>query len=166
MYMINGPLNLKLGDTAEVVLATVGGLGTDHLNSITDLRYRARQAAYLYEIFVRQMTDGSLNIDLPEINFANDYILYQNYPNPFNSSTIIKYQLPEPAFVKLAVYDILGEEVKVLVNESKGAGNHQIEFNSAGLASGIYIFRISFENSSSKLVKDGLTKSNKLLLIK
>lgn len=166
MYMVNGPINLNLGDTAEIVLATVGGLGTDHLNSITDLRYRAREAAYLYEIFIRQMTDGNLSVELPERDFKNDYILYQNYPNPFNSSTIIKYRLPEPAYVKLAVYDMLGSTVRVLVNENKGAGTYKEEFNPSGLASGIYICRISFDNTSSKLVKNGLTKTNKLLHIK
>ncbi|MGE5806507.1 MAG: T9SS type A sorting domain-containing protein [Ignavibacteria bacterium] len=166
MYMINGPLSLKQGDTVEIVLATVGGLGTNHLNSITDLRYRARQAAYLYELFVRQMTDDNLNPEIPKRNILEDYVLHQNYPNPFNSSTFIKYELPEPALVKLVVYDMLGSVVKVLVNENKGAGKYRVEFNPSGLARGVYIYRITFENSSSRLVNDGLTKTSKLLFIK
>ncbi|MGE5806506.1 MAG: T9SS type A sorting domain-containing protein, partial [Ignavibacteria bacterium] len=166
-YMVSGPINLELGDTAEIVIATVGGLGTDRLNSITELRQRAREATYLYQIFVNQMTDDNLNPQLPEREIPErKYALYQNYPNPFNSSTIIKYELPEPAFVKLIVYDILGSTVKVLVNENKAAGIYQVEFNPSGLASGIYICRISFDNTSSKLVKDGLTKTNKLVHIK
>ncbi|MGE5811183.1 MAG: T9SS type A sorting domain-containing protein, partial [Ignavibacteria bacterium] len=166
-YMVSGPINLELGDTAEIVIATVGGLGTDRLNSITELRQRAREATYLYQIFVNQMTDDNLNPQLPEREIPErEYALYQNYPNPFNSSTIIKYELPEPAFVKLIVYDILGSTVKVLVNENKAAGTYQVEFNPSDLASGIYICRISFDNTSSKLVKDGLTKTNKLVHIK
>jgi hypothetical protein len=167
IWMMSGPIDLKLGDTAEVVVALVGGFGSDHLNSITDLRYRTKQAGYLYDIFVEQMTNESLNPQIPERNIdVRNYILSQNYPNPFNSSTFIKYELPEPAFVKLAVYDILGREVKVLVNEIKGAGKYKVEFNPSGLSSGVYIYRISFGNNSSRLVKDGLTKTSKLLFIK
>jgi len=56
--------------------------------------------------------------------------------------------------------------VKVLVNESKDSGKYSVEFNSAGLASGIYIYRISLDNPSSRLVYDNLTKSCKLIVIK
>jgi len=167
MYLVNGPIKLKVGDTAEVALALVGGLGTDHLNSITHLKYHASLAAHLFQIFVRQMTDGDLKVEFPEhlLNSRN-FVLYQNYPNPFNSSTFIKYQLPKPAFVKLVVYDILGREVKILVNEMKNAGSYKAEFNPFRLSSGVYIYRISFNNISSRLVYDGLTKTNKLLYIK
>ncbi|MFA7421243.1 MAG: T9SS type A sorting domain-containing protein, partial [Melioribacteraceae bacterium] len=73
------------------------------------------------------------------------FSLMQNYPNPFNPSTIIKYDLPTNANVKLVVYDILGREVAILVNEEKSAGSHQIEWSSATykyISSGIYIYRI------------------------
>lgn len=73
------------------------------------------------------------------------FSLEQNYPNPFNPSTVITYQLPEAAKVYLAVYDVLGNEVAVLVNGVQQAGTHQAEFSTSlgkGLASGMYVYRL------------------------
>jgi hypothetical protein len=72
-----------------------------------------------------------------------EYKLYENYPNPFNPSTSIKFSLPEKAFVKLAVYDVMGREVVVLINSQMNAGIHQILFNAEGLSSGLYFCKIS-----------------------
>ena len=71
------------------------------------------------------------------------YNLKQNYPNPFNSSTTIKYELPKSAEVRLSVYDILGREVSVLVNEKKDAGIHEVKFDASGLSSGVYFYRLT-----------------------
>ena len=68
--------------------------------------------------------------------------LEQNYPNPFNPSTTIRYELGAPANVRVSVYDILGREVTVLVNERGNAGIHEVEFDASGLASGVYYYRI------------------------
>jgi hypothetical protein len=70
------------------------------------------------------------------------YSLSQNYPNPFNPVTKINYELPKNGLVKLVIYDILGREVKTLVNELKTAGRYTIEFNGSQLASGVYFYRI------------------------
>jgi hypothetical protein len=70
------------------------------------------------------------------------YQLQQNYPNPFNPSTTINYSIPQYSFVTLKIYDITGKEIKTLVNQDKSPGNYSITFNGAGLASGIYIYRI------------------------
>ena len=80
--------------------------------------------------------------DLPK-----NYELLQNYPNPFNPSTKIRFSVPFVRnslmnSVQLKVYDILGNEVATLVNEEKEAGNYEVEFSSANLASGIYIYRL------------------------
>ena len=75
----------------------------------------------------------------------NNYILYQNYPNPFNPSTKIGYKLKERGYVKLYVYDIKGELVEVLVNQTQEAGYYEVEFNRHGkhqLSSGVYIYQI------------------------
>jgi hypothetical protein len=72
----------------------------------------------------------------------NVYSLAQNYPNPFNPSTKILFSLPKAGDVKLVVYDILGKEVNVLVNDYRTAGTHQVEFNASNLASGVYLYRI------------------------
>jgi hypothetical protein len=71
------------------------------------------------------------------------FALEQNYPNPFNPSTVIRYQLPVASDVKLLVYDLLGREVARLVDEHKPAGYHEVQFEPSGLASGMYVYRIT-----------------------
>jgi hypothetical protein len=73
---------------------------------------------------------------------VHSYLLYQNYPNPFNPSTTIKYELPKSSDVRLSVYDILGREVSVLVNERREAGVHEVKFEGSNLASGVYFYRL------------------------
>jgi len=68
--------------------------------------------------------------------------LYPNYPNPFNPSTTIQYSVPKQSNVKLIIYDALGREVALLVNEEKMAGNYIAEFNAANLSSGIYFYQL------------------------
>ncbi len=68
--------------------------------------------------------------------------LLQNYPNPFNPTTTIGYQLPAGAHVRLVMFDLLGREVAVLVNERKEAGRHAVTFDATGLASGTYFYRL------------------------
>jgi hypothetical protein len=77
-----------------------------------------------------------------------DFELSQNYPNPFNPSTMISYTIPNVgtglalSAVQLKVFDILGNEVATLVDEEKSAGRYEVSFNAAGLASGVYIYRL------------------------
>ena len=77
--------------------------------------------------------------DLPT---AKDFRLFQNYPNPFNPSTKIYYHIAQTGFVKLAVYDILGNEVETLVNEEKPIGSYKVNFDATGLSSGIYFYKL------------------------
>ncbi len=81
----------------------------------------------------------------------------QNYPNPFNPTTNISYRIPESGFVSLKVYDALGREVAALVNEVKPAGNYLVNFNAAGLASGVYFYRLKAGN---------FTQNHKMILLK
>ncbi|PIQ09889.1 MAG: hypothetical protein COW71_04690 [Ignavibacteriales bacterium CG18_big_fil_WC_8_21_14_2_50_31_20] len=87
----------------------------------------------------------------------NTFSLSQNYPNPFNPTTIIQYSIKEVSNVKLRVYDMLGREVKTLVNQQQSAGRYNIEFNAANLSSGVYFYRIEAGN---------FVASKKLLLLK
>jgi beta-glucuronidase len=84
------------------------------------------------------------------------YSLEQNYPNPFNPETIIRYNIPKEAFVKIKVYDALGNEITTLVNENKIAGKYEVNFNAdkCRLSSGIYLYRIEANDftSTSKMV--------------
>ena len=69
--------------------------------------------------------------------------LEQNYPNPFNPTTVVSYQLPVSSDIRLVVYDLLGREVAVLANERKPAGTYQATFDATGLASGVYVYRLT-----------------------
>ncbi|MCX6159580.1 MAG: T9SS type A sorting domain-containing protein [Ignavibacteriae bacterium] len=75
-------------------------------------------------------------------NLPTSYKLSQNYPNPFNPATKINFALPKQGFVTLKVYDIIGREIKTLVNEVKQAGYYTVDFNGSSLASGVYFYRI------------------------
>ena len=77
------------------------------------------------------------------------FSLSQNYPNPFNPNTSISYSIPENSFVTLKIYDVLGHEVEVLINEQKEPGNYQIDFNASELSSGIYYYTLTAGNFTS-----------------
>lgn len=81
-------------------------------------------------------------IILPQTQVVENYNLSQNYPNPFNPSTVINYAIKEAGLVKIKVYDILGNEVAVLVNETKEAGYHSVKFNASKLPSGVYVYTL------------------------
>lgn len=74
------------------------------------------------------------------------FLLNQNYPNPFNPNTLIKYSIPVKTFVQLKVFDILGKEVAVLVNEEKESGLYTIKFNAGNFATGLYVYQIRAGN--------------------
>jgi hypothetical protein len=92
-----------------------------------------------------------------EVNGPLTFALEQNYPNPFNPSTTIKYSVPENSFVKLSVYNLIGEEVNVLVSRQIDAGFYEIEFNGTGLPSGIYFYKLQVEN---------IVETKKMILMK
>jgi len=83
-----------------------------------------------------------VSVDDEIASVPEEYDLFQNYPNPFNPTTTIRYSIITSDLVCIKVYDILGREVKTLVNEFKQAGTYDIQFDASGLASGIYLYRI------------------------
>ena len=71
-----------------------------------------------------------------------EYVLYQNYPNPFNPSTTISFDVKQAAFVSIKIYDLVGQEVATLVSRTIPSGRYTIEWNAAGLTSGLYFCRM------------------------
>ena len=86
-----------------------------------------------------------------------DFSLNQNYPNPFNPSTTISFVLPSSAKTSLEVYNLLGQKVATLMNGFTSAGYHEVQFNAAHLASGVYVYR---------LTSGTFTSVKKLMLVK
>ena len=74
--------------------------------------------------------------------YVDDFALNQNYPNPFKAETVIRFAVPEASRVHLAVYDMLGHEVAVLVDGPVPAGQHQVHFDAKGLPSMLYLYRL------------------------
>jgi hypothetical protein len=98
----------------------------------------------------------------PEIQVPDKFELAQNYPNPFNPVTNIRYTLPKMSHVKIEIFNILGQRVRVLVNEDKAPGTHSIRWNSLDdrgmrVASGVYIYR---------MITDKFVQVRKMVLIK
>ncbi|MFQ6007665.1 MAG: T9SS type A sorting domain-containing protein [Candidatus Zixiibacteriota bacterium] len=86
-----------------------------------------------------------------------DYALKQNYPNPFNPTTEIAFDLPEPAHVKLTIYNVLGQTVETLMERDMEAGSHTVTWDARKNASGVYFYRITTNN---------FTDTKKMLLLK
>jgi len=86
-----------------------------------------------------------------------NYSLSQNYPNPFNPTTKIQFAIPVSGFVSLSVFDVLGKEVDVLVNENKAAGNYEVDFDASKLTGGIYFYKLQTGN---------FTTTKKMVLMK
>jgi hypothetical protein len=70
------------------------------------------------------------------------FLLSQNFPNPFNPSTIIKFYIPKPSFVKLKVFNSLGKEITTIISQNLSAGEYNFDFNASELGSGIYFYQI------------------------
>jgi hypothetical protein len=96
-------------------------------------------------------------VEEPAASVPVGFALEQNYPNPFNPSTFIRFQVPEDGWVTLSVYDVLGRDIAVLVNEPKSPGSYAVEFDATGLASGLYVYR---------LAAGSFTLARKMMLVK
>lgn len=99
------------------------------------------------QVFVR-----NISTEIP-----NRFSLYQNYPNPFNPTTNIKFDIPKKSFVKLVIYNLLGKEVKTLVNEEMNTGSYQADWNASTYPNGVYFYRIQTE---------GYTEVKRMILTK
>ena len=150
-----------IGNSAWEKIGFVQGNGNS--NSPKEYRFTDNTTTSgLYAYRLKQLdNDGTFKysetIEVLVSQIPNDFSLNQNYPNPFNPSTTISYDIPKTSFVKISVYDILGKEIKVLVNEAKNPGYYETVFDARELAGGIYCFSIRAGD---------FTQNKKMLLLK
>ena len=115
------------------------------------------------QVFVQWIMGGALETAATSVAGEDGtpaaFGLAQNYPNPFNPTTNIRFQVPEAADVRLAVYDRLGREVGVILNGRMDAGSHETQFDATGLASGVYLYKLQARSLGSPTGPDGLSGS-------
>jgi len=115
---------------------------TDSKLSVGNYSYRLKQIDF----------DGSFeysNVVNVDLTAPTVFALEQNYPNPFNPSTMISYSVPQNSFVTLKVYDIIGNEVATLVNQTQSAGKYDVRFDASSLSNGVYLYSIKTDNFTS-----------------
>jgi hypothetical protein len=156
----------KMGDMIGVYESTDDGVSWNPINDglppnppVSALAIQEYFTTYfeLYAGLFNDTTNGAgiyklgITVDVEETDneIPSKYLLEQNYPNPFNPSTSIQYaisNLPDGKagrqFVTLKVYDVLGNEIATLVNEEKPAGSYEVKFESSGLSSGVYFYKL------------------------
>jgi len=160
---LDGTMNDRLlidGSTAAVIYYL--RLDNDHhMDFIGDVDGDGRNEIVCdsaYAFYTVYATNGiSTAVAQKGSSAPTSFQLRQNYPNPFNPSTVISYSLPANAPVTLKIYDVLGREVKTLVNERQAAGNHSVTLNASGLASGVYFYQLQ---------TNGKALAKKLMVIK
>ncbi|MBK9098152.1 MAG: T9SS type A sorting domain-containing protein [bacterium] len=107
---------------------------------------RAVDAAYVgSQVAVGEFSIGVVSVD-GDNELPFNFSLEQNYPNPFNPATTIKYSIPSSGQVTLKIYDALGEEVALLINEYRQAGNYILTFDGRNLSSGVYFYQLTSSN--------------------
>ncbi|MFZ1322423.1 MAG: T9SS type A sorting domain-containing protein [Ignavibacteria bacterium] len=136
-----GPMNINPGDTQVIVIAQVIGQGTDRLSSISKLRESSADAQEFYD---NCFSDVVISVNNISQYIPNTFILNQNYPNPFNPKTVISYEIQMTGYrqVSLKIYNAIGKEVAVLVNEKQSSGKYSVEFHGEDFASGVYFYKL------------------------
>jgi hypothetical protein len=139
MIINTGPFSLEVDKPITIIVGYTIGQGIDPLNSVT---VGKEVSAFVQQFYQSNFDYNILPVEEEENLIVDEFKLSQNYPNPFNPSTVISYQIPHQEFVTIKVYDILGNEIAVLVNEDKPAGSYEVEFNSSSLPSGVYFYQL------------------------
>ncbi|MCB0728097.1 MAG: T9SS type A sorting domain-containing protein [Ignavibacteriae bacterium] len=105
-------------------------------------------SGYPSTIYGISYTNCLTEIHQNNLSLTENFFLTQNYPNPFNPETHLEFGIPELGFVSLKIYDVLGNEVAALVNETKQAGSYSLEWNATNFPSGIYFYKLTSGNFS------------------
>jgi hypothetical protein len=108
-------------------------------------------------------TLNEVKLLIPKADYVSpkDFSLSNNYPNPFNPTTTIEYSVPEPSNIKLEIFNILGQRVKVLFDGHRDVGNYEVKWNAGNYSSGVYIYRLVATSNSHSY-----TSVKKMILLK
>jgi len=156
MLVHTGPFSLEVDKPITIIVGYTIGQGDSPLNSVT---VGKEVSAFVQQFYQSNFDDNILPVEDEQNLIVDEFKLFQNYPNPFNPSTRIQYAVSSLQFVSLKVYDVLGNEIAILVNEEKSAGNYEVEFDATTLTSGIYFYRLT-------AAAYGLAETKKMLLLK
>ncbi len=159
LHMSTGPFTLAQGDTTEIAFTFLYARGDDHLDSVRALKGIAANILEHAGAFLTHNSAPNPFTKSAPVASNPNYVLGfdQNFPNPFSSNTTIRYSLPQPMEVRLAVYDILGREVAILVNAYQDAGIYTTKFDATGLPAGVYL---------AQLETDFLRFTKRMLLVR
>ncbi len=113
--------------------------------------------AYYYGLIFYNQDSVIVTSVVNNAQSTSDFHLYQNYPNPFNPETKIKFSIPKSELVQIKVYDILGKEIRTLLNEYKQVGTYEVEFDASNLLSGVYFYR---------MISGSFSETKKILLLR
>ena len=155
LVMSSGAENFTVqpGEKQTIAMAQFILTGNNNLNAVTQAKVKSQLITQNYLIGINKIEN-----EVPQ-----DYLLFQNYPNPFNPLTKIRFEIPNSPFergkgdVKLVIYDALGREVFVLVNEQLKPGTYEVEWDALDYPSGVYFY---------KLATGEFTETKKMVLIK
>jgi hypothetical protein len=160
-YLFNGSAAQVTGtfmpdSVKNVTINNAAGVTTSKSLTIKDTLFL--KSGTLSGTYTARVTvTGGTGVKEKSEEMPREYSLKQNYPNPFNPSTNFTYQVAKEGFVSVKVYDVLGKEVAMLVNDVKPAGSYSVTWNAAGLGSGMYF---------CKMQSGAFTAARKMILIK
>ncbi|MEJ2494442.1 MAG: YCF48-related protein [Ignavibacteriaceae bacterium] len=117
-------------------------------NFVTDIEFINENIGWAvgWNGMIYKTINGGVTSVGEDNQITKSFTLYQNYPNPFNPSTTITYSIPKESFVKLTIFNSIGQLVKTIVNENQYSGNYKINFNADGLTSGVYYYQLISAN--------------------
>ena len=180
-WVTGGEINNDRFEIQRVEISEVKDHNPEDLHYVTVGMLRGQgtaNTAHSYKFIDKNLKSGIYLYRLRQVDFNSHYLYHllnervvvgipekfsisQNYPNPFNPVTKINYELPEDGFVKISLIDITGRSVSTLVNTQLNAGYQTLEVNGSAYSSGVYYYRIEFNNAR---MNEMVTK--KMMLIK
>lgn len=169
IYFTNSSTGYSVADNGKMLYTTNSGnswifqqsIVNEHLRSVFFTNPDNGYVAGYRGSIIKTKNGGIVNVEEDESIILKGFLLYQNYPNPFNPTTRINYEIKSSQFISLKVFDILGIEVSILVNEKQSPGKYSVNFNGTGLPSGIYFYRLSTTGGTGDILE-----TRRMLLLK